>query len=380
MRRPEPRPPRRSRRSRRRAAPAPAASRATSVPRPPMAMPMCAAFSAGASFTPSPVIATTSPFAFSASTSRSFCSGTTRAKTFDLAQRARAARRRRARPARRRSARRPALRSPICARDARARCAGWSPVIMTTRMPAVGTRDRRRDRRAHRVGEADQAEELERRSRAGSPATRGSRKARPRDRQHAQAVARPGRRLARSTAAAPRCIQMAQIRDRLGRALGGDHVLPPIRRAPDVRHREQLAATAGTRRTSVQSACRCSVPRAARSPAHADRLLHRVERIALAGEDAELDERVELARAAARGSVAGSPDSLARARRRASVMRFCVSVPVLSTHSTVAAPSVSTAGHAARQHARLRDAPGAERRGRPSAPPETPRAGSPSPA
>ena len=39
-------------------------SRATSVPRPPMAMPMWAAFSAGASLTPSPVMATTSRFAF----------------------------------------------------------------------------------------------------------------------------------------------------------------------------------------------------------------------------------------------------------------------------------------------------------------------------
>src|SRR5450759_4839162 len=56
-------------------------SRATSVPRPPMAMPMCAAFSAGASLTPSPVMATTSLFAFNAVTMRSFCSGTTRAKT-----------------------------------------------------------------------------------------------------------------------------------------------------------------------------------------------------------------------------------------------------------------------------------------------------------
>src|SRR5689334_17967595 len=61
-----------------------AASRATSVPRPPIAMPMCAAFSAGASFTPSPVIATTSPFAFNASTSRSFCSGTTRQSRLQL--------------------------------------------------------------------------------------------------------------------------------------------------------------------------------------------------------------------------------------------------------------------------------------------------------
>uniref|UniRef100_A0A0S6Z131 Uncharacterized protein n=1 Tax=Mizugakiibacter sediminis TaxID=1475481 RepID=A0A0S6Z131_9GAMM len=58
-----------------------AASRATSVPRRPIATPMCAAFSAGASLTPSPVIATTSPFAFSASTMRSFCSGMMRANT-----------------------------------------------------------------------------------------------------------------------------------------------------------------------------------------------------------------------------------------------------------------------------------------------------------
>ncbi len=53
----------------------PEASRATSVPRPPIATPISEAFSAGASLTPSPVIATTSPFALSAWTSRSFCSG-----------------------------------------------------------------------------------------------------------------------------------------------------------------------------------------------------------------------------------------------------------------------------------------------------------------
>ena len=44
-----------------------------------MAMPMSAALSAGASFTPSPVIATTSPRACSAATIRSLCSGATRA-------------------------------------------------------------------------------------------------------------------------------------------------------------------------------------------------------------------------------------------------------------------------------------------------------------
>ena len=41
-------------------------SRATSVPFFPMAIPMSAAFNAGASFTPSPVMATISPLALSA--------------------------------------------------------------------------------------------------------------------------------------------------------------------------------------------------------------------------------------------------------------------------------------------------------------------------
>ena len=56
-----------------------AASLATSVPAMPIATPMSAAFSAGASFTPSPVIATIRPSAWSASTIRSLCSGATRA-------------------------------------------------------------------------------------------------------------------------------------------------------------------------------------------------------------------------------------------------------------------------------------------------------------
>ncbi|OQC68305.1 MAG: hypothetical protein BWX47_01890 [candidate division Hyd24-12 bacterium ADurb.Bin004] len=59
----------------------PAASRATSVPRAPIATPMSAAFRAGASFTPSPVIATVSPALLSASTTLSFCLGTALANT-----------------------------------------------------------------------------------------------------------------------------------------------------------------------------------------------------------------------------------------------------------------------------------------------------------
>ena len=49
-----------------------AASFATSVPMMPMATPTWAFFSAGASFTPSPVTATTWPCCFRASTIRSF--------------------------------------------------------------------------------------------------------------------------------------------------------------------------------------------------------------------------------------------------------------------------------------------------------------------
>ena len=58
-----------------------AASLETSVPVIPMATPMSAAFSAGASFTPSPVIATTLPERLSSCTRRILSSGATRAMT-----------------------------------------------------------------------------------------------------------------------------------------------------------------------------------------------------------------------------------------------------------------------------------------------------------
>src|SRR5205814_603239 len=58
-----------------------AASFATSVPLIPMAMPMSACLSAGASFTPSPVMATTSPRFFHARTILSLSMGDTRAYT-----------------------------------------------------------------------------------------------------------------------------------------------------------------------------------------------------------------------------------------------------------------------------------------------------------
>ena len=58
-----------------------AASFVASVPLMPIAMPTLARVSAGASFTPSPVIATTSPCACSARTMRILCSGLVRAYT-----------------------------------------------------------------------------------------------------------------------------------------------------------------------------------------------------------------------------------------------------------------------------------------------------------
>ena len=54
---------------------------ATSVPFIPMAMPISAAFSEGASFTPSPVMATIFPFFFKALTIFTLCSGDTLAYT-----------------------------------------------------------------------------------------------------------------------------------------------------------------------------------------------------------------------------------------------------------------------------------------------------------
>ena len=56
----------------------------TSVPLLPMAMPISAVFMLGASFTPSPVIATTLPFSFRCVTMAFLCLGVTRAKTVHL--------------------------------------------------------------------------------------------------------------------------------------------------------------------------------------------------------------------------------------------------------------------------------------------------------
>ena len=111
-----------------------AASRATSVPRSPIAMPTSAAFSAGASLTPSPVMPTRSPAACSAWTRSSFCSGAMRAQMRVVAARVRSS-----------CSLRPFISAPVstaptCSRPTCSAMAlavaGWSPVIMMTRTPA----------------------------------------------------------------------------------------------------------------------------------------------------------------------------------------------------------------------------------------------------
>ena len=99
-----------------------------------MAMPTSAALSAGASLTPSPVIATTSPRARSRRTRRSLCSGLRRAHRSTWRSRAASA-----------ASSSASSSAPVrvCGRSdsptwrAMARAvAGWSPVIMMTRTPA----------------------------------------------------------------------------------------------------------------------------------------------------------------------------------------------------------------------------------------------------
>ena len=112
-----------------------ATSLAASVPRRPMATPTSARFSAGASLTPSPVMATTAPSACSASTSRSLCSGLVRAKT--VASRAT----RRRPPWSRPSSSRPVTAFGSWARPSwramASAVATWSPVIILIPIPAA---------------------------------------------------------------------------------------------------------------------------------------------------------------------------------------------------------------------------------------------------
>ena len=119
-----------------------AASRATSVPLRPIATPMSAVRSAGASLTPSPVIATTSPASCSARAIRSFCSGVTRGdERVGLVERGDAARRRPCASSRGAvEDRARALEQSPMRRAIASAVMPWSPVTMTTRIPAARQR------------------------------------------------------------------------------------------------------------------------------------------------------------------------------------------------------------------------------------------------
>ena len=112
-----------------------AALLATSVPERPMAQPMSAAFRAGASLTPSPVMAATMPRLCQARTMRSLCSGDTRAYTENRStscsssswgMKSKSSPVRAVSPGRNMSSSRAMATAVIL----------WSPVIITGRMPA----------------------------------------------------------------------------------------------------------------------------------------------------------------------------------------------------------------------------------------------------
>ena len=111
------------------------ASLVTSVPVMPMAMPMSADLRAGASLTPSPVMATTAPPACRASTMRSLCTGATRANTAVVRTATARAGSSIASSAWPVSTGAPAAWMPRST-AMRAAVRGWSPVIITMRMPA----------------------------------------------------------------------------------------------------------------------------------------------------------------------------------------------------------------------------------------------------
>ena len=111
-----------------------AASLVASVPLMPMATPTSARFKAGASLTPSPVMATTSPLACRAVTRRSLCSGLVRANT-TVSRTSSCSCPSVAASSSLPVTARPSLLMPISRAMALA-VPAWSPVIITTRMPA----------------------------------------------------------------------------------------------------------------------------------------------------------------------------------------------------------------------------------------------------
>ena len=200
---------------------------------------MCAALSAGASLTPSPVIATTSPAALSARTSRSFCSGTTRAKTSHRGDA------RRERP-RRRSA---SSSAPVSDVSRSGRPAGVAIARAVPRVVAGDHHDATPAAVALRDGGGDAAR-TDRRARRGRATRSRSRAARPGARpagtraapRRAPAIRRSAMRLGCARRAPRRALRSRWQRSAIasGAPLVATTRAPPSGRAPHVRHREQL--------------------------------------------------------------------------------------------------------------------------------------------
>ena len=152
-------------------------------------------------------------------------------------------------------------------------------------------RDRGRHRLAYWIGKADEPDEaerkivLQRRQLAEPEGCLGHA-------QHPQSLRGHRRRRARQRGDGPGR-QMAEVDDRLGCALRRDHIVGAIGRLPHARDREQL------RRQRIfvdERPVEMNVLGAAEEPRRGrlDRLVHRVERIALACEHREFEELVEM--------------------------------------------------------------------------------------
>ena len=221
-----------------------------------MAIPMWALFSAGASFTPSPVTATTCFFCFSASTIRRFWSARTRAKTISGASSAR----RSWASVRARELlagdheRSVGLDEPDLARDRPRR----SRMIATHHDHAdaglAAFPDRLRDLRPRRILEPDEPAEDEMLLQSLVVARALERAMR--EREHAQARARPcPPARTRSAPGAPASADGLRRRDGCGRTTAGRTPARPCTRAPGrTASRAPSRAASGPRRTGPRPA------------------------------------------------------------------------------------------------------------------------------
>ena len=219
-------------------------------------------------------------------------------------------------------------------------------MIITTLMPA----ERQSATASGTLGRSGSArptrpEELEIEIRAAVRPSRRRHGERARNTQHAQTLGRHRIHRSRHVRRRSSGIQMAQVRDGFRRALGGDDG-DCCRSAglPDMRHGEQL----GTKPIGMQQLPVGALHglRAGQSLAARGRETPfpsgRTELVALASTPNSIRSRKPAGIAA---SGASSRTKLAPSAVRSSAIdiRFSVSVPVLSVHSTVAEPSVSIA-------------------------------------